>query len=231
MMGSRERLVRGVLIEENTLFDNGARGGAAINCGGVVESLIRNNLLYNNHATGLALYGREQGGGAPSKDNVVCNNTIDQAEDGRWCINLIGDAGGNRIFNNILVTRHPAKGSLKYFAPADLAGLVSDFNIFTTNPRPFSTEDDLVVKTLAQWKSMGFDPNSAAAPREALFVNPDHADYHLKPGSPAMGRGTPLLAATAAPATDLDRVKRDPSSSVDVGCYRAALRGPGEDRR
>jgi serine/threonine-protein kinase len=231
MIGSRERMVRGVLIEDNTIFDNGARGGAAINCGGVVESLIRNNLLYNNHATGLALYGREQGGGAPSKDNVVCNNTIDQAADGRWCINLIGDAGGNRLFNNILVTRHPAKGSLKYFAPSDLAGLVSDFNIFTTNPRPFSTEDDLVVKSLAQWQSMGFDPHSSAVPREALFANAALGDYHLKPGSPAIGRGTPLLAATPAPATDLDRQKRDPGPAVDVGCYRAPSPTPSENRR
>ncbi len=44
-------------IEKNVIWDNGVGGGAAINCDGVSDSIIRNNLLYGNHASGITLYG------------------------------------------------------------------------------------------------------------------------------------------------------------------------------
>jgi serine/threonine-protein kinase len=182
MIGDRERIIRDVRIEQNQISENGVKGGAAINCGGVIESTIRNNLLTNNHATGIALFGREQGAGAPSKNNIVSNNTVTQAADGRWCINLIGEVGGNRVFNNILVTRHPARGSIKYFAPADLAGLVCDYNILTTNPHPVSTEDDRTLKTLSEWQALGFDAHSTVATAESLFVNLESAITTSEPG-------------------------------------------------
>jgi serine/threonine-protein kinase len=232
MIGDRERIVREARIEENALFENGPKGGAAINCGGMIESVIRNNLLSQNHATGIALYGREQGAGAPSKNNEVSNNTIDQAPDGRWCMNLIGDAGGNRVFNNILVTRHPARGSIKYFAPSDLAGLVCDYNILTTNPHPVSTEDDLTVKTLSEWQALGYDVHSTAATPESLFVNLGERDYHLRSGAAAIGAGIRQLASTEAPAVDLELVVRPKGSRVDAGCYGFhPPPGPGPVRR
>jgi serine/threonine-protein kinase len=219
MIGDRERLIREVRIEENVLFDNGMKGGATINCGGMIESMIRNNLLYQNHATGIALYGREQGGGAPSKNNEVSNNTVDQAPDGRWCLNLIGDAGGNRVFNNILVTRHPARGSIKYFSPSDLAGLVCDFNLFTTNPHPFSTEDDRTVMALPEWQALGFDRHSLSVDRESLFRDAAGGDYHLRPGAPAIAAGTTRLHSTEAATRDLEETPRPQGAGVDAGCY------------
>ena len=231
MMGARERIVRKVLIEENVLSDNGAVGGAAINCGGVAEGLIRNNLLYHNHATGIALYGPDQGGGAPSKNNVVCNNTVDQAPDGRWCVNLIGESSGNRIFNNILVTPHPRKGSLKYLRTSDLAGLTSDYNILTSNPHVASTEDDQSVQTLPEWQAMGFDRHSLVASRESLFVNPAAHDYHLRPDAAALGRATPGLGTTAAPSSDLERRPRVMDPGGDIGCFSGTSPVPPKDRR
>lgn len=219
MIGDRERIIREVRIEENVLFENGSKGGAAINCGGVMGSLIRNNLLYQNHATGIALYGREQGGGAPSKNNVISNNTIDQAPDARWCLNLIGDAGGNRVFNNILVTSHPARGSIKYFAASDLAGLACDYNLFTANPHPFSTEDDRTTKTLPEWQALGFDRHSRSAPRESLFRDPSAGDYHLRPGAAAIAAGTASLDSTEAATGDLEATSRPRAAGIDLGCY------------
>ena len=52
-------------------------GGSGINMDGVQNSRIENNLLYNNHASGISLYSIDGGGG--STGNVVVNNTVYQA--------------------------------------------------------------------------------------------------------------------------------------------------------
>src|SRR5262249_49839704 len=38
------------LVERNVIHGNGAAGGSGINMDGVVDSVVRNNLLYDNHA-------------------------------------------------------------------------------------------------------------------------------------------------------------------------------------
>jgi parallel beta-helix repeat protein len=43
-------------IEGNVVYGNGVGGGAAINLDGVQDSVIQNNLLYDNHSTGIVLY-------------------------------------------------------------------------------------------------------------------------------------------------------------------------------
>ena len=49
-------LITGALIEKNVIYNNGTGGGGAINLDGVQSSTVRNNLLYNNHATGIVNY-------------------------------------------------------------------------------------------------------------------------------------------------------------------------------
>ncbi len=46
----------------------------SINMDGVTESVIRNNLLYNNHVSGISLYAIDASEGS-SRDRVL-NNTI-----------------------------------------------------------------------------------------------------------------------------------------------------------
>ena len=46
------------------IYDNGRGGGSGINCDGVQNSLIRNNLIYNTHASGISLYRIDGGGGS-----------------------------------------------------------------------------------------------------------------------------------------------------------------------
>ena len=59
-----------------------------------------NNLLYNNHAGGLALF--QQDGADGSKNNVVENNTMINAADGRYTVNITDGSTGNTLFNNII---------------------------------------------------------------------------------------------------------------------------------
>src|SRR5215470_11276649 len=88
------------LVEKNIIYENGAGGGSGINCDGVQNSRFQNNLLYNNHASGISLYRIDGGGG--SSGNVVANNTVVVASDGRWALNIQTGSTGNTVVNNVL---------------------------------------------------------------------------------------------------------------------------------
>ena len=81
------------------IYDNGLGGGSGINCDGVQNSVIRNNLIYNEHASGISLY--QIDGGGSSTGNLVVNNTVLVASDGRWGLNIQDGSTGNTVRNNI----------------------------------------------------------------------------------------------------------------------------------
>src|SRR5262249_5387581 len=92
-------IISNALVENNIIHDNGLGGASGINCDGVQNSVFRNNLLYNNHASGISLYMID--GAAGSMNNVVVNNTVIGAADGRWLLNIQNGSTGNTVFNNI----------------------------------------------------------------------------------------------------------------------------------
>ena len=100
-------LISNALIECNVIYNNGlggpgvaANGGSGINCDGVQDSTIRNNLLYNNHGSGIALFKIDAKQGA--QRDVVVNNTIVMASDAKQCLNINTGSTSNTVFNNIL---------------------------------------------------------------------------------------------------------------------------------
>jgi len=205
----------GALIEGNVIHDNGTAGGAGINCDGVQDSIIRNNLLYDNHATGIVLY--QIDGGDASKNNLIVNNTVVQAADGRWGIGISGDgdsgaASGNRILNNIVYNRHPFRGSIEVSANS-VGTLTSDHNVVMDRLSP---DGDETVLALEGWQSAtGLDAHSRVATPEDLFVDPDAGDYHLEEGCQAIDAGT----STDAPALDLENHVRPAGAGFDIGAY------------
>ena len=203
------------LVENNIIYNNGVAGGSGINGDGVNNSTIRNNLLYNNHASGISLY--QIDGGGPSINNTVCNNTVDQASNGRWCLNMVNGATGTTVFNNIFLTHHATRGSLHFESAADLVGLSCNFNILTTINNCVTTDDDATYKTFAQWQAMGYDANSVAATHANVFVDWTTDDFHLKAGSPAIDTGTPSLASKSAPTTDYEAGLRPTDAGYDKG--------------
>src|SRR5207249_4700743 len=54
--GGGDGLIKRAIVAENVLYDNGVGGGSGINMDGVQDSVIYNNLLYGNHANGIAAY-------------------------------------------------------------------------------------------------------------------------------------------------------------------------------
>ena len=180
----------------------------------VFSSRFQNNLIYGNHAGGITLY--QIDGGAPSINNVVAHNTIVQASNGRWAINMTNAATGATVHNNILYNFHSFRGSITVSADS-LAGLVSDYNVVMER---FSTDDGDTRITLAQWRvATGQDMHSFIAVPADLFVNSGANDYHLKPTSPAKDAGLTLAAVTV----DIDGVVRPSGPAVDIGAYEVPV--------
>jgi hypothetical protein len=201
-------IISQALVERNVIHGNGAGGGSGINCDGVMDSVIRNNLLYGNLASGISLY---QGDGAESGRNLVINNTVVQT-DGRWCLN-IQTSPGNRALNNILWNGHGFRGALDISSDS-LVGFVSDYNVVIGR---FSTDGGDSVLDLAGWRAAsGQDANSMAITGVAeVFLDAPGDDYHLFATSVAVDHGT----ATDAPPTDLEGNARPAGTAVDIGAY------------
>ncbi|MCL4280087.1 MAG: right-handed parallel beta-helix repeat-containing protein, partial [Ignavibacteriaceae bacterium] len=205
-------IISDAIVEGNILHDNGYGGGSAINMDGVQSSEIFNNLIYNNHATGIAMY--QIDGGDASKNNKVYNNTIIQPSDGRWCVIAVDGSTGNTLYNNILINHHSFRGSISIDA-ASVTGFVSDYNILVNR---LSDDDGNSNMTLSQWQTMGYDTHSMIAdPENQIFVDYSNANYHLLQNSQAVDAGTNLVLPTVF--EDLDNVSRPQGSGFDIGSY------------
>lgn len=205
-------IISNAQVYGNIIHGNGLAGGSGINCDGVVNSVFYNNLLYDNHASGISLY--QIDAGAPSTGNRVYNNTIINAIDARWCVNITDGCTGNQVLNNILINEHPWRGSIVVAADA-LQGFVSDYNLVT--PR-LSPDGDATILSLAAWQALGHDLNTqVAAPQAALFSSPG-ADHHpLGASAQMVDAGTSAVAMVVS--SDLDGLPRPQSAGYDIGCY------------
>ena len=198
------------LIEANVIWDNGRGGGSGINMDGVRDSIIRNNLIYDTHASGISLYRID--GGAPSTGNKVLNNTVIVASDGRWALNIQNGSSNNLVRNNILYSEHSSRGAVS-ISRSSLPGFSSDFNALEGR---FTLDDGASVLDAGRWRAeTGQDRRSVLSNPAALFVNAARDDYHLPAGSPAVDRGE----ARAEVRRDLEGRRRPQGSAYDIGAY------------
>lgn len=209
-------LITGALVSGNRVYGNAASingggfgGGSGINMDGVQNSRIENNLLYDNHASGISLFAQD--GAAGSSGNVVVNNTIHQASNGRWALNIQNESTNNTVLNNVLVTQNSFRGAIDV-SPDSLTGMVSDYNAVVSR---FTTNGGDSILTLAQWQAAtGQDAHSLSATPAELFENWSGGSYRLRSGSPAINRGT----GASAPTVDIDGTPRL-NGAVDIGAF------------
>jgi len=173
---------------------------------GVRYSTVRNNLIYGSGNCGIMSNGI--GGKENSHHNRILNNTVRSINN--WAFQIYGSRGGtyNNLFNNVLYSDGANYGSIDLPSGA-ATGFQSNYN---------AVEDKFKyagkVKTLAQWRTYGFDLNSFISTPDALFVDPAAGNYHLKATSPAINSGTTLADVT----DDLEGYPRT-AGSYDIGCY------------
>ena len=202
-------IITGALIEDNIIYDNGAAGGSAINCDGVQNSEILNNLMYGNQAGGIALF--QTDGGGPSINNIVADNTIVSPSNGRFDLN-IQDVSGISVYNNIFYNSNAAAGSIEV-PGGSLSGFTSNYNVIVN---AFSANGGSSIETLSQWQSStGQDLHSIIATPSQLFVSPATNNYQELSTSPSIGAGT----ATDAPSTDILGNPRPSVNGYDIGAY------------
>lgn len=206
-------IISNAQVYGNVIHDNGVAGGSGINCDGVVNSVFYNNLLYGNHASGISLY-RIDGGG-PSTGNRVYNNTIINADDARWCVNITDGCTGDQVLNNILINLHPFRGSIVVAADA-LDGFVSDYNLVVERLSP---DGDATILDMAGWQALGYDAHSQVADAQsALFMGYQSGDFHpLSAAAQMVDAGT--NAVNAVVIDDLDGTARPQGATYDIGCF------------
>ena len=201
------------VVSHNILYENGNGGGAAINLASVRDSLIANNLIYMNHAGGIAAwddgyYDEFHSYEFGCKNNKFYNNTVHMPSDGRWALNMINGSTGNSVENNILVHDSSYRGGIETDS-SSLTGLSSDYNAMCRA----SVDDDAM--DLSGWQSTySADQHSQCRTAAQIFEAPG-SDYHFLEGSFPHDEGTTL----AEVADDLEGNSRPQGAGYDIGAY------------
>ncbi len=203
-------VISNAVVEGNFIYDNGLAGGSGINCDGVEDSVIVNNLIYDAHASGISLY-RIDGGGA-STNNLVINNPVVIANDGRWALNIQDDSSGTTVYNNVFLNLNGSRGAIDLCGPGCESDLVSDFNVVVDR---FTRDDDSVIALSAWRAATGQDENSVVSDAATVFANAAGDDYQLSMDGPAVDTGTTMNA----PAGDIQGNARPAGDGIDIGAY------------
>ena len=214
-------VISDALVSGNVIYGNAANlgggfgGGSGINMDGVQDSRVENNLLFDNHASGISLYRID--GGEGSSGNTIVNNTVHQPSNGRWALNIQDDSTGNTVRNNVLFNEHSFRGAIDVSEEGRI-GLVSDYNAVISRFTTIENDEEIDLD-LAEWRTLtGQDAHSFAAPSAAsLFVNWQAGNYRLKAGSPAINWGTNVSASTV----DLHGVVRPQGAGIDIGALES----------
>nr|WP_253298438.1 choice-of-anchor Q domain-containing protein [Paenibacillus sp. MSJ-34] len=178
---------------------------------------VRNNIIYKNRYTGIAMGGYETGLGSTVNSKIV-NNTLYKND-------IVGLTGGqlllqyntknNVIKNNIMVASF--SNYLIYNEYTKNRGNVVDYNLY------FGPAGS--AGSLWKWKNKlrtGFASYQSATGNDAhsLFVDPQFAnetgnDFHLKPTSPAIDAGYTDRAIIGD--CDIDGEPRVQGAFVNIG--------------
>jgi hypothetical protein len=168
---------RGVnfIIEDNVMNENGRAGGGSLNLAGLQDSLIQNNLIYDNRNHGIAQWndanpydeayvnpGPQSSGQVTGPDdlplwgchhNVVRNNTVLMSNVGRAAIQARNGSWGTKMRNNILI--NDQSSSIEIY-DTSIYRLDAAFSVANTVAYHSTAGGDEVKPMPASLKSLAF---------------------------------------------------------------------------
>jgi hypothetical protein len=185
-----------ILIERNTIHDVDFGVELASEHKDRATSYItaRNNLIYQCHTAGVSI-----GGYAPDRGrtehSTLINNTLyenDTSSTGSGEFQMQWNMAKNVFANNIVYAGPRCLISLT----KRTSGTITGFNNYV--------------------KSTGNDQHSRFL--DPRFIDPVAQDFHLQPGSSALGAG--IIDKLPVGDVDLDGSPRLSSGKIDLGCYQ-----------
>ena len=196
-------------VFQNVVHDISSSGIAlASEQGGLLEHIrVYNNVSYHNKTTGLWLSGCCPGVAShPLRDLKIVNNTFYDNGWEPWGGGIGIDK--NPGIQNVTIRNNLCSQNLSFQIAVDAAV-----------PTQALTVDHNLIDGYqgGEGEIYGGDPVVG----NPLFVNPSGADFHLKPNSPVIDKGSP----TGAPSDDFDGKRRpqdgdrDGIAAFDIGAY------------
>jgi hypothetical protein len=213
---------RDVLIEGNTIHDvNIGIELASEHAGRSTRNVtVRNNLVYDSTAIGIAIGGYDRRRGS-TEDCLIVNNTVVHTDGVELLVQF--DTRDNVIANNVFVA-----GPRHLFVEnpyRENVGNVLDHNLY------FSV--DGASGGTWQWRGVAFDDFEGWSARsgndrhsmfgDPAFVDPEAYDFRLEPGSPAVDAGAFLAASGQA---DLSGDPRAQAGGIDLGAFEVPAPPP-----
>ena len=218
------------VISDNIIFNN----ETGINCDGVIDSIFRNNLIFNNTKRGIVFFKGD--GGMPSVKNYVIHNTIIMPQGAYYAIGLNTGAYKNSFYNNIIL----CNGNVPCFSTTGKANelqIKSDYNLYSRKGVAWEIDDS--AYRFGKWEKMvrtnlnavskyiqgkENDQHSLHGNAEDIFQDVKNNDFRLKPTSLAINRGSQRHSY----GKDIQGALRSKSGSPDIGAYEYS---PEEDSK
>lgn len=220
---------RDIVIENNrvTGCDYGIEI-AAENKGLVTSGIVvRNNVFHENEKAGIVFGGFKKKVGRANENqftgNVLYhNNTLGKDGQGRYfegngVAELYVQFGRDNVVRNNLVVAGPENRVIAYDSDAGDRNQI-DHNLYWSadiGSAKFALGDQKFTGFAAWQAGSGKDANGLAA--DPLLVDPEGADFHVLPGSPAIDAGDPAFAPSHDGERDLDGASRFVGMAVDIG--------------
>jgi hypothetical protein len=192
--GDPIKTIANIIVENNFIKKSQKRAGILVAAGPgtrIDKVIIRNNVLVDNAAYGIGTYYN----GSGVRDIRIFNNTVYKS--GLASIGIGSDITGVVIKNNIIDnTNSEAKYHIDCFG--NNPNVIVDHNLYW----PPTTK----LKNVTDSHPLTGDPK---------FVSPINENFHLSPGSAAIGKALALEEVR----TDKDGLSRPQGGGYDIGAY------------
>lgn len=213
---------RDVLVEGNVIHDvNIGIELASEHAGRSTRNVtVRNNLVYDASAIGVAIGGYDRRRGS-TEDSLIVNNTVVNTDGVELLVQF--DTRDNVIANNVIVAG--ARHAFVENRYRENVGNVLDHNLY------FSADGK--EEGAWSWKGVAYPDfdawsehsgnDAASAFADPRFADPPAGDYRLGAGSPAVDAGA-FIAASGP--VDLAGHPRAQAGGIDLGAYETSAPAP-----